>query len=89
MKTGHGAPFDLLGHLRGLKGKEIGDWPVRVEGRVCAIKKSRQAAEKARREVIRRAQKERAKPKPETLESAGYIFVFTTVEVYPGTRAPA
>jgi len=87
LKTERGRPFHLLRRLRGLRGKEVGDWPVRVEGegeqvagRVCAIKKSRQATEKARTEVIRRARKEGMKPKPETLESAGYIFVFTTVE---------
>ena len=33
----------------------------------------------ARNEVIRRTRKEGTEPRPETLESAGYIFVFTTV----------
>jgi transposase len=50
-----------------------------LQGRVCAIKKSRQAAEKARKAVLRQAQKGGSKPKPETLEAAGYTFVFTTI----------
>jgi len=46
---------------------------------VCAIKKSRQAAERSRQRVRRQAQKSGSKPKPETLDAAGYTFVFTTV----------
>lgn len=79
-------PFHLLKHLRTLRGTKIGDWPVilnhkgrNIKGRVCAIKKSRHATEKARKQVRRQAQKGGAKPRPETLEAAGYIFVFTTV----------
>jgi hypothetical protein len=86
MSTEEGCPFDMLTHLRRLSGTEIGDWPVwlhgkegAIEGRVCAIKKSRQAAEKARRQAIRKAQKNGSKIQPETLEAAGYTFVFTTV----------
>lgn len=87
MKTKTGAKFDILAHLRTLTGTKIGDWPVLLEwegrtlpGRVCAIKKSRQATEKARKQVIRRGQKNGVKVKPGTLEAAGYIFVFTTVK---------
>jgi len=86
LQTPDGRPFSLLARLRRLSGTKIGDWPVRLEwetktldGRVCAIKKSRQAAEKARQAVKRQAQKNGSKPKPETLEAAGYTFVFTTV----------
>ncbi len=81
-----GRRFDLLEHLRTLKGTQVGDWPVQlhgksgsVSGRVCAIKKSRQAAEKARRQVKRKGQKGGHKVKPQTYEAAGYTFVFTTV----------
>jgi IS4 transposase len=64
----------------------VGHWPVvvrckgrEIHGRVCAIKKSRQATEKALQKVRRRAQKSGSKTAPETEEAAGYIFVFTTV----------
>ena len=86
LHTPAGRPFDLLKPLRTLTGTKLGDWPVRlrgnghdVAGRVCAIKKSRQAAEKARRHARRQAQKNGSQVKPETLEAAGYIFVFTTI----------
>lgn len=82
--NGHG--FDLLRHLRTLRGTRIGDWPVcihweneTIEGRVCALKKSRQATERAQQQLRRESQKSGSKPRPETLEAAGYLFVFTTV----------
>lgn len=87
LQTAKKGPFHLLKHLRTLRGTKIGDWPVvlnhkgrNIKGRVCAIKKSRHATERARKQVRRQAQKGRAKPRPETIEAAGYIFVFTTVE---------
>ena len=80
-------PFDLLAHLRGLKGTQIGDWDVILRhegrswpGRVCALRKSRQAAVQARRKLKRVAQKHGTQTQPETLETAGYVFVFTSVE---------
>ena len=86
LKAADGGQFDLLKHLRTLTGTRLGDWPVLIEGkdqalegRVCAIKKSRQAAEKARKQVLRQAQKKGSKARPETLEAAGYTFVFTTI----------
>jgi len=82
-----GGAFDLFKHLRTLDGTRLGDWPVRVRdesdgvaGRICAVKKSRQAAEKAQRDARRAAQKQGTAVRPETLEAAGYIFVFTTVD---------
>ncbi|MEN6536893.1 MAG: transposase [Bryobacteraceae bacterium] len=87
LQTPAGARFDLLRRLRQLSGTRIGDWPVRLEwkgqearGRVCAIKKSRGAAEKARRDVIRGTQKDGSTTRPETLEAAGYVFVLCTLE---------
>ncbi|MCK5146357.1 IS4 family transposase [bacterium] len=87
--TTAGKRFDLLKHLRTLGPNEIGDWDVAVKdngtfeectGRVCAIKKSSQAAQRAMKKVKRQAQKHGIKRiKPETLESSKYIFVFTTV----------
>lgn len=84
-KPGGGA-FKLLTRLRALRGTKIGDWPVElhhkehvIAGRVCAIRKNRQAVEQAQQQVRRQAQKNASKPRPETLEAAAYIFIFTTV----------
>lgn len=90
-----GQRFALLSHLRRLHGAQVGDWPVvvadehgQVRGRVCAIKKSRAAAARARK----RAQQENSRKghlvQASTLEAAGYIFVFTTLsaEHYPAAR---
>jgi len=84
--TRRGASLDLLKRLRTLRGTKIGQWPVAleckgrvVEGRVCAIKKSRQATQKAQQRVRRQSQKAGTKPRAKTLEAAGYTFVFTTV----------
>lgn len=82
-----GEPFVLLEKLRKLKGTQIADWPVllrhdaqEVSGRVCAVRKSRQAAEQARKQVLRQAQKQGFQAKAETLEAADYVYVFTTLE---------
>lgn len=80
-----GGSFDLLKHLRTLRGTKVGHWPVEldhkghaIQGRVCAIKKNRQATEKAQQQVRRQGQKNGCQTQPATLEAAGYIFVFTT-----------
>ncbi len=64
LQTTRGRPFNLLKHLRTLTGTKIGDWPVvlsqkgrEMKGRVCAIKKGRQAAERARQRVAGRLRK--------------------------------
>jgi hypothetical protein len=88
--------FDLLAHLRTLHGTALGDWPVYtkhggklIAGRVCALKRSAQATEQAQRQADRRAQKHSRNVMPETLEAAGYVFVFTTVpaQLLSPTRA--
>ncbi len=78
--------FNLLARLRRLHGTALGDWPVFVRegprllaGRVCAVKRSRQAADAARRRVRRAAQKQSAQVLAQTLDAAGYVFVFTTL----------
>jgi hypothetical protein len=78
--------FDILRNLRNLRDGEVGSWDVWIHdddtlipGRICAVKKSETAAEKAKRAVRREAKKKKRKVRPETLESAGYIFVFTTL----------
>lgn len=82
-----GGAFGLFERLRALRGASLGDWPAvfehegrAVAGRVCAIKRSRQAAERARERARRRSQRHGAEIRAETLEAAGYVFVFTTAD---------
>jgi len=84
-----GQPFALLPQLRTLSLDQVGDWPVAViqhkkdlqpiAGRVCAIKKSKTAAERARAKAERESRRGGHQVQPETLEAAEYIFVFTTL----------
>jgi hypothetical protein len=84
-----GQPLALLSYLRTLNADQIGDWPVAVSedkkglrpitGRLCAIKKSKTAAERARAKAEREARRGGHQVRPETLEAAEYIFVFTTL----------
>ena len=85
--TRNGKEFSLLRHLRTLRTSEVGEWDVKfsygdlvVLGRVCAIKKSRVAAELSRNKLLRQAAKKQKTPQADTIESAGYIFVFTTLK---------
>ena len=90
-----GRPLTLLSHLRRLKTAQVGDWPALtapekkglapVAGRVCAIKKSQAAAQHAREKAERESRRQGHQVQPETLEAAGYIFVFTTL----GDQVPA
>lgn len=82
----HGAPFPLLERLRTLSGTKLGDWEVRlpaeprpIPGRLCALKKNKQAAEKARLQTLRENRKKGHQVRPETLEACAYTFVFTTL----------
>lgn len=80
-----GANFLLLDHLRTITGTKLGDWDAWVKheksfihGRVCALRKSKKAREAARLKTLRQRSK-KGKVRPETLEAAEYIFVFTTL----------
>jgi hypothetical protein len=82
-----GARFELLEQIQQLKeaGKER-EWPVwvqgpteRIAGRLCALRKSEEATERARRKIARKAQQGGPTPKAETLQYARYVMVFTTV----------
>ncbi|MEK7353677.1 MAG: IS4 family transposase [Chloroflexota bacterium] len=82
-----GKPFPLLTHLRTLAGAQIGDWEVCVPhdgrlipGRVCAVRKSNSAAEKARRKALAENRRKGHAVRPETIEAAAYVFVFTTLD---------
>ena len=84
-----GAPFDLLAAVSGLSGAgDVGSWPVSVggghgrqravQGRICAVRKSAQAAARARKRARREARRQGSKVKPETLAFANHVIVFTT-----------
>jgi hypothetical protein len=74
----------LLSRLQELKEAEnVGQWPVvlagtSIAGRVCAIRKSEEAIQRAHRRIERRASKKQVKIKDETWEYAKYVAVFTT-----------
>jgi len=92
-----GRAFNVLPHLRTLSAAQLGDWPAftadekknptRIAGRVCAIKKSKAAAQRAREKAERESRHQGHQIKPETLEAAGYIFVFTTLDGHVPARA--
>lgn len=84
-----GTRFDLAGQIAVLNepGQER-EWPVwiagangRIGGRLCVIRKSEEAAERARRHIRRKAQQGGPQPKPKTLRCAEYVMIFTTVPV--------
>ena len=79
--------FLLMPRLRRLSYGEFGDWNVLIKNnnqlinaRVCAMKKSPEATEKERREIIHDANKKRRQASDEALELAGYMLVITTLE---------
>jgi hypothetical protein len=83
-----GKPFPVLDWLRTLKDNAVGDWDVwfkspedkrLIKGRLISILKSEEAIEKALKKLRRNASKKGHKLKPETLEHAKYVSLFTTV----------
>ena len=84
----NGRRMGLLTRLRKVQQPgDISEWKVvlhgggsAVEGRVCAIRKSEHAIQQAHRRLQRKASKKQITTKPETLEYAKYVMVFTTVE---------
>ena len=81
-----GRRVGLLSRVRTLSQPgQIGEWVFvwqgqesRVAGRICAIRKSEHAIQQAQRRLERKASKKQTKTKPETLEYAKYVIVFTT-----------
>ena len=63
----------------------MGQWPVVLHGplwsfsgRVCAVRKNELAIRLAHRRLYRRSSKKQMSTRPETLEFAKYVLVFTT-----------
>ena len=87
LRGSDGEPFDLLGAVSSLRhAGAVGSWPAAVavkgdepvEGRLCAIRKTREAARLAVGKLRRDASREGRRLRPETLEYAKYVIVFTT-----------
>jgi hypothetical protein len=83
--------LDALGRLRHV-GK-VAEWPVevrsgeqRIVGRVCAIRKSKQAIERAQRKLDIKLQNGKSVA-PETRTYAKYVLVFTTLNAQQATAA--
>lgn len=83
-----GKPLALLPLLRALEDHEPGEWNVRFEAkgglykaRLCAVRKSSLAAEKAKKKLLREARrKNKSKQvRPHLLELAEYVMVLTTL----------
>lgn len=84
----NGKPFKFLPRLRRLRIGQCGDWQAwiaadqvdgPIAGRVCAIKKSKAATQRAREQAQRDSAHGGHRIQPETLEAAAYILVFTTI----------
>ena len=84
-----GHRFDLLAAVSQLdRPGSVSSWDVAtdgngsaisVAGRVCAIRKSEAATEMALEKLRRKAAKDGRTPKPQSLEFAKYVIVFTTL----------
>jgi hypothetical protein len=80
-----GTSFQLLETLRALEGHEPAGWPVQFKARgrlwparLCAIRKSTEAAERSKRKITQTNSKKGKQTRHETLEAAEYIFVLAT-----------
>jgi hypothetical protein len=78
--------FDLLGELRRLPKRGAKEWKVQFEYegktyplRLCAIRKNRVAAERARRKALRKAQRNGTQAQARSLELAEYVLVLTSL----------
>jgi len=86
-----GQRLDILKCVRQLSIGQAGDWPAQVvikagrgqsqiiAGRLCAVRKSNEAAAKARERVKRESVRNGTQVQPQTLEAADYVLVFTTL----------
>lgn len=89
-----GQPFPLLKKVQMLrKAGQIAEWRVSVQcgsqkmdGRLCGIRKSEAAAQRAQRKLAIKQQNGKGKDTPENRQYACYVLVFTTL---PKDRATA
>jgi len=87
-----GRKLDIIEELRKLPDAQVGDFAVVMEGskkdgipaiagRLVGVRKSREAAEKARRKLRAEAKRKGKTPNSRSLEACEYIFLFTTLSV--------
>jgi IS4 transposase len=81
-----GRRLDVLSRLRRLRGIAPTEWPVQFavekrtyQARLCALRKSQVAAERAKRKILQEAARKQKKVRPETLEYAEYVVVLATL----------
>jgi hypothetical protein len=87
VKAPGGKPFHLLQKVRALPRKSPREWPVEFEyknktyrARVCALRKTRTATERARAKVLEKARRNRTREvQSQSLELAEYILILTTL----------
>jgi len=87
LQTPEGAAFDLLKSLRRVRVGTAKEWPVHmvgngpfvVAGRLCAVKRSKAASALAQKKMRHAFSHKGRKPSKQTLETARYVFVFTTI----------
>ena len=83
----HGNAFPLSQHLQTLRRTgAMGDWAVKlrcgddfIEGRVCAVRKSKEAIQRAERRITRRQQQHKVGGAKQARKYARHILVFTTL----------
>jgi hypothetical protein len=81
-----GEAFGLLSHLRLLDGHIPDEWNVAFKvgdevfaARLCALRKSKEAADAAKRRTLRDASRKGKEIRPDTIENAEYVVVLSTV----------
>lgn len=83
-----GKAFTTLEHIRSLASGECGDWDVwfrspqqghLIKGRLCAIRKSKESVQLAKRKLQTKASRQQRHLRQETMEYAEYVILFTTV----------
>jgi len=86
--TRQGKRLKTLEHLRSLADGQAGDWDAwfqspedgrMIKGRLCSLRKSKEAIELAKKRLRRMASKKGKKLRAETLEYAEYVSLFTTL----------
>lgn len=82
-----GRKWPLMARVRQLEAGRPQQWRVHVRGeqglipgRLCALQKSDAAAQKARKKLLRAAQRHQTQPRPETLELAGYVLLWHNLD---------
>jgi hypothetical protein len=82
-----GRRWPLLARLRKLRSVRTRDWRVHTRGaggllpgRLCALPRSEEATEQARRKILQRAKRNQMQVREETLELAAYVLVWTNLD---------